>query len=459
MTFGDELNNFMKILNCNSKDLCETTEISPTVISRYLNNKRTPKIDSKNFEKIVDGLYILSIKNSKEIAKESIQATLEKSINPNNILYDILIDNFNTLQAKLNISTVDIAKAINFDASFLSRIKNRQRKPSNIENFIKLLVNYFVLKYNSDVKKHVFASLFNCSIKSLDNIEFSKKELEKWLTTEHQNSKMNIEIFLSRLDNFNLNDYIRTDLSKIKVPTTPIIIKSSKTFYGAEGRKKAEGEFLKITLLSKSKEPIFFYSDLPIAKAGEDESFKNKWIVAMTMLLKKGLHLNIIHNINRPINEMLLGLESWIPIYMTGSISPYYYEEPPSSFFHGSQCTSGSIALSGECIEFDENKSRFYLTTKKEELIYEKKKSAYMLSKAKPLMKIFKEVDDNEFKEFINRDENKNYQVVKKECFKNIDFYTNEDKWIMINKNTSPQIHFVIYNDKLKIAIKDFLNQ
>lgn len=332
MTFGDELNNYMKILNCNSKDLCEATEISPTVISRYLNNKRTPKTDSKNFEKIVDGLYILSIKNSKEITKESIQSTLEKSINPNNISYDILIDNFNTLQSKLNISTVDIAKAINFDASFLSRIKNRQRKPSNIENFIKLLVDYFVLKYNSDVKNHIFASLFNCSIKSLDNIEFSKKELKNWLTTEHQNSKMNIEIFLSRLDNFNLNDYIGTDFSKIKVPTTPIIIKSSKTFYGAEGRKKAEGEFLKTTLLSKSKEPIFFYSDLPIAKAGEDESFKNKWIVAMTMLLKKGLHLNIIHNINRPINEMLLGLESWIPIYMTGSISPYYYEEQPSSF-------------------------------------------------------------------------------------------------------------------------------
>ena len=82
-----------------------------------------------------------------------------------------------------------------------------------------------------------------------------------------------------------------------------------------------------------------------------------------------------------------------------------------------------------------------------------------MLSKAKPLMKIFKESNDSEFKEFINKDENKNYQVVKKENFKNIDFCTNEDKWVMINKNTSPQIHFVIYNDKLKTAIKDFLNQ
>lgn len=458
MTFGNELNKYMEIIECNSKELCEIAGISPTVISRYLNNKRTPKTNSENFEKIVNGLYQLSIKNGKKISKDVIQTILEKSINPNNISFDIFIDNFNTLQSKLNVSTADISKAINFDASFLSRIKNRQRKPSNIENFIRLTVNYFICNLNCANKDDIFASLFECTIEDLKNEEFAKKELSKWLTCEHQKSQINIGTFLSKLDSFNLNDYIGTDFNKIKVPTTPIIIKNSKIFYGIEGRKKAEGEFLKTTLLSRSKEPILFYSDLPIAKAGEDENFKNKWILAMTMLLKKGLHLNMIHNIDRPLNEMLLGLESWIPIYMTGSISPYYFEETPSNFFHGSHCTSGSIALSSECIEFDENQSRFYLTTKKDELIYEKRKSAYLLSKAKPLMQIFKEDDNEKYKEFINKNENKDFKIVKKWSFKNIDFCINENKWVMINKNTAPQIHFVIYNETLRSAIKDFLN-
>lgn len=44
------------------------------------------------------------------------------------------------------------------------------------------------------------------------------------------------------------------------------------------------------------------------------------------MCLKKGLYLNIIHNLDRPFNEMMLGLESWIPIYMTGQVSPFYFK-------------------------------------------------------------------------------------------------------------------------------------
>ncbi len=44
----------------------------------------------------------------------------------------------------------------------------------------------------------------------------------------------------------------------------------------------------------------------------------------MAMMLKKGLHLNQIHNLDRSFEDMMLGLESWIPMYMTGQISPYY---------------------------------------------------------------------------------------------------------------------------------------
>ena len=266
-----------------------------------------------------------------------------------------------------------------------------------------------------------------------------------------------IKSFLSSLDTFNLNDYIGTDFSKVKVPTSPVIFKNSKTFYGAAGRKQSEAEFLKTTLLSKSKEPIFFYNDLPMAEAAKDEEFKKKWILAITMLLKKGLHLNMVHNINRPTEEMFLGLQSWIPVYMTGSISPYYFKNPPSNFFNISHCTSGSVALSSECLNNDENESRFYLTTKKDELEFEKKKSEYMLSKAKPLMEIYKETDKIAFEEFMNKSKNDNIKTIQKDIFKNIDFCINEDKWVMINKKMPPEMHFVIFQEKLRKPIEDFL--
>ena len=53
----------------------------------------------------------------------------------------------------------------------------------------------------------------------------------------------------------------------------------------------------------------------------------------MAMMLKKGLHLNQIHNLDRSFEDMMLGLESWIPMYMTGQITPYYLKNIQNNVF------------------------------------------------------------------------------------------------------------------------------
>ena len=142
---------------------------------------------------------------------------------------------------------------------------------------------------------------------------------------------------------------------------------------------------------------------------------------------------------------------------MTGSISPYYFKNEPSNFFNMAHCTSGSVALSSECINNNENESRFYITTKKNELVYEKKKSEYLLSNAMPLMEIYKEKDKSKFNEFMNTYKNDKIQIIEKDIFTNIDFCINENKWVMINKKTAPEMHFVIFQEKLRKPMEDFL--
>ena len=48
---------------------------------------------------------------------------------------------------------------------------------------------------------------------------------------------------------------------------------------------------------------------------------------------------------------MMLGLESSIPIYMTGQISPYYLKEVKNSVYNHLNYVSGGAALTGECIK------------------------------------------------------------------------------------------------------------
>lgn len=110
----------------------------------------------------------------------------------------------------------------------------------------------------------------------------------------------------------------------------------------------------------------------------------------MACMLKKGLHLYQIHNLDRPFNEMMLGLESWIPMYMTGQITPYYLKESQNAVFHHFLRVSGAAALSGEAISGHHSDGRYYLTKLKKELSYFRKRGEQLISQAEPLMDIYR---------------------------------------------------------------------
>lgn len=72
MTFSEQLNNYIKQFECSSIDLATASGLSSAVISRYRNGERTPNIKSKQFEDLVNGLYIISDNKTIKISKEII---------------------------------------------------------------------------------------------------------------------------------------------------------------------------------------------------------------------------------------------------------------------------------------------------------------------------------------------------------------------------------------------------
>ena len=56
---------------------------------------------------------------------------------------------------------------------------------------------------------------------------------------------------------------------------------------------------LKATVISKSTEPVIMESDMPMGEMAKDPEFPKKWMFGTAMMLKKGLHLNQIHDLNR----------------------------------------------------------------------------------------------------------------------------------------------------------------
>lgn len=141
-------------------------------------------------------------------------------------------------------------------------------------------------------------------------------------------------------------------------------------------------------------------SDMPMEDMAKDIEFGKKWMFGIACMLKKGIHLNIIHNLDRPFNEMMLGLESWIPIYMTGQITPYYFKDIKTNIYQNLTYVSDTLALAGESINGYHSKGKYYLTNNKKEVEYYQEKSKNLLKKASSLMEIYKEKEP--FNKFLN---------------------------------------------------------
>ncbi len=407
MKFNEVLNRYLEELDCTARKLSIESGLTGSVISRYRSGERTPIKNSEQYEKLTTALF--------NIAKEKGKSkfTLDKIVNDFNSTfqnddfdYNNFSNNLNTLIISLNINTHEMSKYILFDASHISRIRYGKARPSNPIEFSNKICTYIFNRYKSPDDINNISAITGCKKSDLANNKFYNT-LFAWLTSGTTQVKNQVADFLYNLDSFNLDDYIKViKFDKLKVPNIPFYKAKSRHYYGLEEMKNGELNFFKATVLSKSKEDIFMCSDMPMEDMAEDTEFGKKWMFGIAMCLKKGHHLNIIHNVDRPFNEMMLGLESWIPIYMTGQISPYYLKDSKNSIYSHLDYVSGTVALTGECIKAHHNKGMYYLTTNKNEIKYYKEKSDLLLKKAKPLMEIYKENNIREYKLFLKKDEN-----------------------------------------------------
>ena len=407
MKFNEVLNRYLKELDCTAKKLSIESGLTGSVICRYRSGERTPIKNSEQLKKLTTALFYIAKEKGKS------KYTLDKIVNdfnstfPNDDFdYTTFSNNLNTLITSLNINTHEMSKYIVFDASHISRIRYGKARPSNPIEFSNKICTYIFNRYKSPDDINNLSAIIGCKKSDLANNKFYNT-LFAWLTSEATPVKSQVSDFLYNLDSFNLDDYIKViKFDKLKVPSIPFYKAKSRHYYGLEEMKEGELNFFKATVLSKSKEDIFMCSDMPMEDMAEDTDFGKKWMFAIAMCLKKGHHLNIIHNVDRPFNEMMLGLESWIPIYMTGQISPYYLKDSRNNVYNHFNYVSGTVALTGECIKGYHNKGMYYLTTNKNEIRYYKEKSDLLLKKAKPLMEIYKENNIREYKLFLKKDEN-----------------------------------------------------
>ena len=408
MNFKKLLDDYMKQLDCTAKDLAENSGLSAATISRYRSGDRIPEDGTENFDRLING--IVSIAENKKIPDITVQSVSE-AFSPyvrNNVDIAHLQKNFHTLLTAVPMNISDLARFLNFDPSYISRIRNGQRQPANPTEFARKISIFVTKHFQTAEQKAIISSLINCPVEELSNYTDFQDRMTNWLLTGAGAVKDSMTVFLEKLDEFNLDEYIHSiHFNELKVPSVPFQIPISRTYWGIKEMMESELDFLKATVLSKSTASVIMYSDMPMKEMAKDPEFPKKWMFGMALMLKKGLHLYQIHNLDRSFDEMMLGLESWIPMYMTGLISPYYLKNVQNNTFLHLLKVSGSAALSGEAITGYHENGKYYLTKSRREVEYYQRRAEELLKNADSLMDIYRSEREAELNTFLISDTRK----------------------------------------------------
>lgn len=238
MTFSEQLNEYLSILNCSAKELSQISGLSNSVISRYRSGERVPRPESEKLNQLCEGIYLLSKEKAASkrtsasitpFSKDEIYTAFTNTLKqPDN---SQLCENFNYLLLASSVSLADLARFLNYDSSYLSRIRSGSRIPSDPEWFCSETARFIVLR-TPPADRIFIEKLTGQSIKDINDSATLCQLLSGWLLNTNTISPQinQMQSFLEKLDQFDLNNFIRSiRFDELKVPTMPIQLPGSRS--------------------------------------------------------------------------------------------------------------------------------------------------------------------------------------------------------------------------------------
>ena len=424
--FTERVNALFELLGATNAEIAKFAGCDRSLISRLKNGNRTPKPSSNSTAKLIDGIYMFADEKSEidkllsaiscssknptsDIIKEHIllylyegyseypqsaQQHKKKSETEFIRFYETKMAYGTKLNAVINIadiSNVRLSKMLHIDASTISRFRKGLRIPKANRQLTNDICNVLFERIWKLGRISELLKIAGIPTDLSDDKEECYLRFCDWLCDfKEEDTNSFVENLLDNISTFSAD--IKTPLPGFNeaVPTK-ILQDKGTVYFGTDGIRTAVLRFLGNVIKNKTKE-LLLYSDQNMDWMTHDIAFLLKWQALMRDCVKNGVRIKIIHNINRNLDEMTNAINSWMPIYMSGMIEPYYCKKHSESNFSntiflcpGMACISSVHALGCEDkgiyrYDTDEN------VLKVHEIYYKK-----LLSMSKPLVNIYRE--------------------------------------------------------------------
>ena len=214
-----------------------------------------------------------------------------------------------------NTANNTLGKYLSFDASYISRVRCGKRSFPKRQICLEPLSSFFVEHIDSDYRKKLASEIIG----------------RPWPDSPKE-ARLLLSQWLSSLDT--------EDGAAAAVPeTAPAPLPESSAsdavsfFYGNSGKRQAVARFLSELVCMEKPPQLLLYSNEEFDWMYEDPEYAKKWAALLFRYIQKGGRIRIAHTISRASGEMLVALQKWIPIYMTGAVEPYFYPKTLDRIF------------------------------------------------------------------------------------------------------------------------------
>lgn len=299
----------------------------------------------------------------------------------------LFYEKMNMLMNLLEISNSALAKHLSLDPSYISRMRRGQRKPTFESEYFDKMILYFIKKIENASQYQSICKIVGLNGSLEDDRKANQDFLYRWLTLEAKTST--IKSLLSGVKNISSHGVSLSpgiDLNQVQ----PKVISNGKILYGQEGKRQGVKIFLERVLKNPKKQQIYLLSEENMDWMTSKPAFMKQWSLLLSEVIKGGNRITIIHNTNRSFDEMILAIKKWLPIYMTGAITPYYYPKIRDQVFKKTLfIAEDDIALVSDAIGHNQKNQANVLYTDGEMISVLVQTFKNYLSLCRPLMKIF----------------------------------------------------------------------
>ena len=396
MEFSEVLGGYVSAAGCTAAELAGACGMTPSTVSRYLSGARRPSAASLPAADMARALAELAARNGSALDEDEVRANLLACARPSTPSeagrkVALLLRTFGITRAKL-------AEELGYSPSHVSRLTSGTRTPADFEALAGGTGAFFARQAEASGMVDVLERLCADAGEAAAGTSLAER-VAAWLCApeareEGAHAGAELEPFLRKLDAFDLDRYV----AALKVsaqahgaaaartaPTDPLTC-----YEGVQGFCNAELDFLACACTEPAGSRVVLFSDMPMQdKMDVVPEFPVQWVAALAALVQGGHVIENVHDVGRTLPEMMLGLEAWLPLYMTGMVRPRYLpSHRPGTLRHLVRC-SETAALEGQAVAGAYEHVGCQLFRSPEALSHFRTRAEDLLARTKPLADIF----------------------------------------------------------------------